>query len=69
MSIVISAAGLYTPKESISNDELVASFNQYVDDFNADNSESIAEGFVDELVHSSSAFIEKASGIKSRFFI
>jgi len=68
-SIVISATGLYTPKESISNDELVASFNQYVDNFNSDNAESIADGKMNELVHSSSAFIEKASGIKSRFVL
>ena len=31
---VISATGLYTPPETISNDELVASFNAYVKKFN-----------------------------------
>ena len=30
MKIVISGTGLYTPKEGISNKELVNSFNQYV---------------------------------------
>ena len=29
--IVISGTGLYTPPESISNDELVDSFNAYVE--------------------------------------
>ncbi len=65
--IVISGTGLYTPPESISNAELVESFNAYVDNFNAANSESIAAGETEALDHSSVEFIEKASGIKSRF--
>jgi len=36
-NVVISGTGLYTPANSISNDELVASFNAYVQQFNADN--------------------------------
>ena len=34
--IVISGTGLYTPKESISNAELVTAFNSYVDAFNSE---------------------------------
>ena len=34
MSVVISGTGLFTPKESITNEELVESFNQYVSIFN-----------------------------------
>lgn len=68
-NVVISGTGLYTPANSISNDELVASFNTYVQQFNADNAEAIARGEVEALTESSSAFIEKASGIKSRFVI
>ena len=30
MPVVLLGTGLYTPKDSISNDELVATFNQYV---------------------------------------
>ncbi len=67
MSVVISGTGLYTPEESISNDELVACFNQYVDKFNNENESAIAAGEVDALSYSSSEFIEKASGIKSRY--
>lgn len=63
---VISATGLYTPQECISNEELVASYNAYADRFNADNAAAIAAGEVEELSHSSVEFIEKASGIKSR---
>ena len=31
--VQISGTGLYTPKEKISNEELVQSFNKYVDEF------------------------------------
>jgi beta-ketodecanoyl-[acyl-carrier-protein] synthase len=67
MAVVISGTGLFTPPESISNDELVSCFNTYVDQFNQDNEQAIANGEVAPLSHSSSAFIEKASGIKSRY--
>ena len=68
-NVVISGTGLYTPAQSISNEELVASFNAYVAQFNADNADAIARGEVEALGESSVAFIEKASGIKSRFVI
>ncbi len=64
---VISATGLYTPPESISNEELVESFNAYVALHNARHAAEIAAGTVQELAPSSAEFIEKASGIKSRF--
>ena len=60
---VISATGLYTPGDTISNEELVASFNAYVDLYNARNPDA------EPLVHSSVEFVEKASGIKSRHVI
>lgn len=63
---VISSTGLYTPEESITNEELVASFNTYVDRFNADHAAAIAAGEVAALQPSSVEFIEKASGIKAR---
>nr|WP_257623043.1 beta-ketoacyl-ACP synthase III [Pseudomonas sp. NKUCC02_KPG] len=66
-NVVISGTGLYTPANSISNEELVQSFNTYVQQFNADNAEAIEAGDVQPLAESSAAFIEKASGIKSRF--
>lgn len=64
---VIAATGLFTPSESISNEELVESFNAYVARFNAEHAAEIAAGTVDELSPSSVEFIEKASGIKSRY--
>ena len=66
-NVVISGTGLYTPANSISNEELVESFNAYVAQFNADNAAAIERGEVQALAESSAAFIEKASGIKSRF--
>jgi len=65
-SVVISGTGLFTPPNSISNDELVTAFNAYVDLFNAEHADKIAAGEIAALEPSSSAFIEKASGIKSR---
>lgn len=66
---VISATGLFTPDDSISNEELVASFNAYADLTNSENSEAIASGELEAVPHSSVEFIEKASGIKSRFVL
>lgn len=67
MAIVISGTGLFTPPESISNDELVQCFNQYVERYNTDNAAAIAKGEKTALALSDSDFIEKASGIKSRY--
>ena len=65
--VQISGTGLYTPKEKISNEELVQSFNKYVDEFNEINSEDIKNGKTQALEKSSAEFIEKASGVKSRY--
>ncbi len=67
--IVISGTGIYTPPYSISNEELVQSFNAYVKSYNKKHSDQIAEGTCEPLSESSAAFIEKASGVKSRFVI
>jgi beta-ketodecanoyl-[acyl-carrier-protein] synthase len=66
---VISGTGLYTPAHSISNEELVESFNAYVEKYNQDNADAIAAGQMAALTPSSTEFIEKASGIKSRFVL
>jgi len=65
--VVISGAGLWTPDHTVSNDELVQSYNAYAEMFNADNADAIASGDILEKPLSSSEFIEKASGIKSRY--
>ncbi len=69
MGIAISGTGLHTPSQSISNAELVESFNAYVRNFNEQNKDAIARGEVEALQESSVEFIEKASGIKSRYVV
>ena len=66
---VIAATGLFTPDQSISNAELVEAYNAYAERFNADHATEIADGEIDALTPSSVEFIEKASGIKSRFVL
>jgi beta-ketodecanoyl-[acyl-carrier-protein] synthase len=65
---VITATGLFTPTNSISNAELVASFNSWVDQWNAEHAAEIAKG-APAKTYSSVEFIEKASGIKARYVI
>lgn len=65
--IAISGTGLFTPSQSISNEELVASFNTYVERFNARHATDIAAGTVTALQPSSVDFVVKASGIKARY--
>ena len=67
MGIRITGTGLYHPEESISNDELVESLNAYVEQFNHDNADKIAAGEIEALRGSNAEFIEKASGVKSRY--
>jgi len=66
---VIAATGLYIPPQSLSNAELVEAFNAYVARFNAAHADAIAAGEVAALTPSSVEFIEKASGIKSRYVV
>ena len=69
MKAVISSTGLWTPTDSISNEELVESYNAYADKWNAENAAEIEAGTKDALTHSDASFIEKASGVKARYVI
>ena len=66
-SVVMSGSGLWTPSHSISNEELVQAYNAYAEQFNTENSAAIERGEVSAKPFSSAEFIEKASGIRSRF--
>lgn len=68
-NIRIRSTGLYTPPHSITNEELVESFNTYVERFNVEHADQINAGKVEPLHPSSAEFIEKASGIKARYAI
>jgi beta-ketodecanoyl-[acyl-carrier-protein] synthase len=67
VDVVISGAGLWHPPHRITNEELVASYNAWVDLHNAAHAEAIAAGTVEAKPYSSVEFIEKASGIRSRY--
>ena len=67
--IYIAGTGIWYPDDSISNDEIVESFNAYVDSFNDNNKDAINNNKVLKLEYSSTEFIEKASGIKTRYVI
>ncbi len=69
MTICITATGLHIPKDKITNEELVQAFNTYVDNYNRENAAAIEAGEKQALQHSTVEFIEKASGIKSRYVI
>jgi beta-ketodecanoyl-[acyl-carrier-protein] synthase len=66
---VISGTGLYAPPDVISNEELVAAFNAYVDGENAIHADAIARGERGALERSSAEFIVKASGIRRRHVV
>lgn len=65
--VVLSGSGLWTPKHSISNEELIDSYNAYADHYNNQNQTKIHAGELVAKPHSSAEFVEKASGIKSRY--
>lgn len=66
---VISATGLWTPPHSISNAELVASYNEWAERWNAAHAGEIEAGTAEPKPPSSVEFIEKASGIQSRHVV
>ena len=60
--VIISGIGVEIPEATITNDELVASFNEWID---KENSVRAARG-EDPLPKSDSDFIVYASGVKNR---
>jgi beta-ketodecanoyl-[acyl-carrier-protein] synthase len=66
-SVVISGVGLWTPEHSISNEELVTSYNAWAEHFNLENAATIKAEEIEAKPLSSTGLIEKASGIKSRY--
>src|SRR5688572_21756485 len=63
----ITGHGVWHPDNVLSNDELVAAFNEFVRRDNAKHAGEIAAGTREPLKESSSEFIVKASGIKNRY--
>ena len=69
MAIRITGTGVYTPEFSISNHELVDSLTAYVEQYNQTHAAAIEAGTMTAKRSSSHEFIEKASGIKSRYVV
>ncbi|MBE2259975.1 MAG: beta-ketoacyl-ACP synthase III [Candidatus Accumulibacter sp.] len=67
--VVISASSVRAAPHTISNAELVASYNSYVGQFNQANAARIAAGELVALEESNVEFIERASGIGRRYVI
>ena len=65
--IVISGTGVFTPEQSITNEELVKAYNEYAEKFNLSNKQDIESGKTDALELSNEEFIFNASGIKNRY--
>ena len=63
----ITGTGVFTPNQTITNEELVDAFNAYADKFNAENAEAISAGELEAKPHSSTGFIFSASGIEQRY--
>lgn len=64
---VITGTGLFTPRDSITNKELVASLTKANERWNAEHREQIERGEVLERDMPSERFIEKASGVGHRY--
>ena len=65
--VVLSGVGIWNPDYKISNAELMQSYNAYAENYNAENSEDIAAENLLAKPLSTAEFVEKASGIKSRY--
>ena len=65
--IVISGTGVFTPEESITNEELVRAYNKYAENYNLANKNKIDLGEKIALELSNEEFIFNASGIKNRY--
>ena len=63
----ISGAGIWHPENVITNEELCAAFNGWVQTENARNAAAIAGGAQEPLRESTPDFIVKASGIQRRY--
>lgn len=67
--VAITGTGVFTPKDVITNDELVAAFNAFADQQNAANADAIAAGDMASVPQSSADFIFAASGIERRYVL
>ncbi|MCP4039683.1 MAG: beta-ketoacyl-ACP synthase III, partial [bacterium] len=67
--VAITGTGLYTPKDSVTNEELVASLTKANERWNAEHREEIERDEVAERDLPSERFIVKASGVGHRYML
>lgn len=67
--VILSGTGVFTPPDAVSNDMLVDSYNEHSELWNKENAAAIEAGELEKRELSSSAFIEKASGVKNRYLM
>ncbi|WP_317055455.1 beta-ketoacyl-ACP synthase III [Roseovarius rhodophyticola] len=65
----ITGTGVFTPEQTITNDELVVAFNAYAERFNVEHADAIEAGEIAAKEASSSEFIVSASGIEQRYVL
>ena len=68
-SAAITGAGVFTPEEVLTNEELALAFNRYADMQNQENADAIAAKTQRPLKHTSSQNILKTSGIERRYVV
>ena len=69
-NIYISGTGFWIPEDGLTtNDEVVKSYNAYVDNYNLENKSAIALGELEEMSHSSAEFMRKLLALKPGIFM
>jgi beta-ketodecanoyl-[acyl-carrier-protein] synthase len=67
--IVLTGTGLFTPAQSITNAELVASLREATERWNLEHKAEIEAGALEERDLPNEAFIQKASGVQHRYVL
>lgn len=67
--ILITGTGLFTPPDSVTNEELVASLSKANERWNAEHRDAIERGDLAERDMPSDRFIQKASGVRHRYLM
>lgn len=67
--VVLTGTGVFTPPDAVSNEMLVDSYNEHTARWNETHADAIEAGELEKREQSSAPFIEKASGVKSRYMM
>jgi len=67
--VILSGTGVFTPPDVVTNEMLVDSYNEHTENWNKEHAAAIEAGELVKRELSTTAFIEKASGIKARYMM